>query len=166
MLKPYMRLNEKLVGIGATGQSSRSSTRSSAWETNIRVCHVNTVFWSSPHFPSTVFNMWRIQFLLLRTGRTRKTIEQCYVTNIWLHYRGHLLIETGHKFWISNSKFVSSLYQVSYEIWNNVVFLKRRPEFSDLIRMKALQAFNGVYSGLHTTIHFYWQTKRLPDKTI
>ena len=31
--------------------------------------------------------------------------------------------------------------------------------------MKALQAFNGVYSGLLTTILYYWQTKSLPDKT-
>ena len=32
---------------------------------------------------------------------------------------------------------------------------KRRPEFSNLQRMKALQAFNGVYSGLLTTILYY-----------
>jgi len=43
---------------------------------------------------------------------------------------------------------------------------KRRPEFSNIQRMKALQAFNGVYSGLLTTILYYWQTKSLPDKTI
>ena len=43
---------------------------------------------------------------------------------------------------------------------------KMRPEFSNIQRMKALQAFNGVYSGLLTTILYYWQTKSLPDKTI
>ena len=32
---------------------------------------------------------------------------------------------------------------------------KRRPEFFNVQRMKALQAFNGVYSGLLTTILYY-----------
>ena len=60
------------------------------------------------------------------------------------------------------------LYQGTdtYESWNNIALKKRRPEFSNLQRMKALQAFNGVYSGLLTTILYYWQTKILPVKII
>ena len=43
--------------------------------------------------------------------------------------------------------------------------LKKEARISNLQRMKALQAFNGVYSGLLTTILYYLQTKSLPDQT-
>ena len=98
------------------------------------------------------------QFVVVKSMTGAERLDTCDVSNWITHHHQ----ETMTKYFYGRVE-IRADTQMSMKVETTMLLqhcpYKKRPEFSNLKRMKALQVFNGVYSRLLTTILYQRQTK-------